>query len=85
MSTRPTDLVALLASPAGNLDAHLRALACTARRLRDREVLMHLRSASNADAMFVLLTRDDWRPTEHDQRGHFGAFEPKVSVIPKAK
>lgn len=69
----PTELVLLLVSPAGNLDAHLRALACTARRLRDRDVLMHLRSARSADTMFVVLTRDDWRPKAYNQPRPFRA------------
>jgi PTS system nitrogen regulatory IIA component len=62
-SAGSTDLVLLLVSPAENLGAHLRALACAARRLRDREVRKHLRLADGADAMFVVLTGDDWRAT----------------------
>jgi len=57
----PVDLVFLLLSPEGDDSIHLRALACVARRLRDREVATRLRSASDAAAIHIVLTSDTWR------------------------
>ncbi|MEZ0170977.1 PTS sugar transporter subunit IIA [Microvirga sp. TS319] len=55
------DLMFLLLSPDGKESTHLRALACVARRLRDREVAMRLRSATDAEALHIVLTSDAWR------------------------
>ncbi len=60
----PADLVFLLLSPQGDDPTHLRALACLARRLRDREVAARLRSAKDAEAIHVVLTSDTWREPE---------------------
>ncbi|WP_414470786.1 PTS sugar transporter subunit IIA [Microvirga sp. M2] len=57
----PADLMFLLLSPDGDESTHLRALACVARRLRDREVATRLRSATDAEAIHVVLTSDAWR------------------------
>jgi nitrogen PTS system EIIA component len=46
-----TDLVVLLLSPEDDLAAHLRALACIARRMRNNEVRQHLRAATGPDSV----------------------------------
>lgn len=56
----PTDIVVLLASPAGRHQDHLRALACIARRLRGRDVRELVRGTRSRDAIFVALTSDEW-------------------------
>jgi len=67
----PADLVFLLLSPDGDDATHLRALACVARRLRDREVAVRLRSAKDAEAIHVVLTSDAWRePEDEPETGH---------------
>ncbi|SCY57825.1 PTS sugar transporter subunit IIA [Microvirga guangxiensis] len=67
----PADLVFLLLSPDGDDPTHLRALACVARRLRDREVAARLRSAKDAEAIHVVLTSDAWRePDDEPEPGH---------------
>lgn len=67
----PADLVFLLLSPDGDDPTHLRALACVARRLRDREVAARLRSAKHAEAIHVVLTSDAWRePDDEPDPGH---------------
>jgi PTS system nitrogen regulatory IIA component len=67
----PADLVFLLLSPGGDDPTHLRALACVARRLRDREVAARLRSAKDAEALYIVLTSDTWRePGEEPETGH---------------
>lgn len=67
----PADLVFLLLSPYGDDPTHLRALACVARRLRDREVASRLRSAKDAEAIHVVLTSDTWRePDDEPEPGH---------------
>jgi len=60
----PADLAFLLLSPDGDNPTHLRALACVARRLRDRAVGARLRSAKDAEALFIVLTSDAWREPE---------------------
>lgn len=65
------DLAFLLLSPDGDDPTHLRALACVARRLRDREVAARLRSAKDVEAIYVVLTSDAWRePGEEPENGH---------------
>ncbi len=67
----PADLVFLLLSPEGDDPTHLRALACVARRLRDREVAARVRSAKDAEAIHVVLTSDAWRePDDEPETGH---------------
>jgi nitrogen PTS system EIIA component len=67
----PADLVFLLLSPGGDDPTHLRALACVARRLRDREVAERLRSAKHAEVIHIVLTSDTWRePGEEPETGH---------------
>jgi nitrogen PTS system EIIA component len=67
----PADLAFLLLSPDGDEPTHLRALACVARRLRDREVAARLRSAKGAEAIHVVLTSDAWRePDDEPEAGH---------------
>jgi PTS system nitrogen regulatory IIA component len=50
-----TDLVALLLSPGDSAGDHLRALACIARTLRDRNVRNLLRAAECRDSLYVIL------------------------------
>jgi len=70
----PADLVFLLLSPCGDDPTHLRALACVARRLRDRDVAARLRSAKDAEAIHILLTSDAWREPEGESAaGHSAA------------
>ena len=57
----PADLVMLILAPEGEDSLLLRALACAARRLRDREVAGKLRGGGNADALHIVLTSDAWR------------------------
>jgi PTS system nitrogen regulatory IIA component len=57
----PADLVMLILAPEGEDSLLLRALACAARRLRDREVAAKLRGAANAEALHIVLTSDAWR------------------------
>lgn len=67
----PADLVFLLLSPKGDDPTHLRALACMARRLRDRDVAARLRSAKDAEAIHIVLTSDAWRePDDDPEAGH---------------
>ena len=73
----PADLVFLLLSPGGDDPTHLRALACVARRLRDREVAARLRSAKDAEAIHIVLTSDTWRePGEEAETGHSATPHP---------
>lgn len=58
---RPADLVLLLLAPEGDDGILLRALSCTARRLRDREVADNLRAATSGEASYIILTSDAWR------------------------
>ena len=51
----PTDLVALILSPAESAGDHLQALACTARTLRDEKLRDLLRAAESRDAFYVIL------------------------------
>jgi PTS system nitrogen regulatory IIA component len=55
------DLVFLLLAPESDPSILLRALSCVARRLRDREVVEHLRVETGTDAIHVILTSDSWR------------------------
>ena len=76
----PSDLAFLLLSPDGDDSMHLRALACVVRRLRDLEVAECLRSANDADALYVMLTSDAWR--EHDGKPESGPFAtPQASNL----
>ncbi|RYD54003.1 MAG: PTS lactose transporter subunit IIC [Sphingomonadales bacterium] len=52
----PVDLVFVLLSPVDAGAAHLKALACVSRRLRDRGFAAKLRGAGSEDALFALLT-----------------------------
>jgi PTS system nitrogen regulatory IIA component len=58
---RPVDLVFLLLVPATSPGRLLPLLSIVVRRLRDREVLKHLRAGSGAAAIFAVLTSDSWR------------------------
>ena len=51
----PVDLVFMLLSPTDAGAAHLKALACVSRRLRDRGFAAKLRGAGSQDALFALL------------------------------
>jgi nitrogen PTS system EIIA component len=68
------DLAFLLLSPNGDDPMHLRALACVARRLRDREVAARMRSAEDAEAIHIVLTSDAWRVLDGEpETGHSAA------------
>jgi nitrogen PTS system EIIA component len=58
---RPVDLVFLLLVPRAKPGVLLPLLARVARRLRDREVLKHLRSECGAEAIHAVLTTEAWR------------------------
>jgi PTS system nitrogen regulatory IIA component len=60
----PADLVMLILAPQAEDGMLLRALACAARRLREREVAEKLRGAANAEALHIVLTSDAWRAPE---------------------
>ena len=53
----PVDLVFLLLAPEGAGADHLKALARIARQLRDTNVASGLRSATDAETMYTLLTQ----------------------------
>jgi PTS system nitrogen regulatory IIA component len=57
----PVDLAVLILCGEGDEATLLRALACAARRLQDREIAARLRSADSAEALHVMLTSDTWR------------------------
>lgn len=54
-----SDVVVLLVSPSNDANLHLRALACLARRLRNRDVRVKLRAADSADAILAILAGMD--------------------------
>ncbi|MCC2649927.1 MAG: hypothetical protein K0R61_89 [Microvirga sp.] len=60
----PVDLVLLMLGPEGSPGTLLRAMACGARRLRDRAVCERLRCAHDAEAMHAILSSDSWRAPE---------------------
>lgn len=53
---RPVDLVTLLLAPTDAGGAHLRALAKVSRLLRRQDLRQRLRTAPNAESLFVTLT-----------------------------
>ncbi|MGJ8564440.1 MAG: PTS sugar transporter subunit IIA [Alphaproteobacteria bacterium] len=55
---RPVDLVTLLIAPSDAGGAHLRALAQISRRLRREDLRAKLRSAPNAESLYVTLIDD---------------------------
>jgi PTS system nitrogen regulatory IIA component len=73
---RPVDLVFLLLVPRTEHDQLLPLLSGVVRRLRDREVLKHLRSGSSASASFAVLTTDSWRGTQQPAGSSFELAEP---------
>jgi PTS system nitrogen regulatory IIA component len=80
----PADLVFLLLSPEGDDPTHLRALACVARRLRDREVAARIRSAKDAEGIHIVLTSDAWRePDDEPETGH-SATQPAGDLTNRA-
>jgi PTS system nitrogen regulatory IIA component len=58
---RPADLVFLLAGAGAQPATLLPLLARIARRLRDREVLKHLRAGCSAEAIYAVLATEAWR------------------------
>ena len=60
----PVDLVLLMLGPEGSPGTLLRAMACGARRLRDRAVRERLRCAHDSEAMHAILSSDFWRASE---------------------
>jgi PTS system nitrogen regulatory IIA component len=59
---RPVDLVFLIAAAPAQPATLLPLLARVARRLRDREVLKHLRAECSAEAIYAVLATEAWRP-----------------------
>ena len=57
----PVDMVVALFSPPDAGADHLKALARVSRALRDGQFVAKLRGAGSADAMYVLLARDEAR------------------------
>lgn len=56
---QPVDLVFLLLAPEGAGADHLKALARISRSLRDKDLCEKLRGASNAEAIYSLLTDEN--------------------------
>ena len=56
MDDQPVDVVFMLLAPEGSGADHLKALSRIARLLRDQSMLAQLRSATDKDAIFTLLT-----------------------------
>jgi len=56
----PADLVVMILAPESDPRMLLRALSCTARRLREGDVAAHLRSARDAEALYAVLASDVW-------------------------
>jgi PTS system nitrogen regulatory IIA component len=71
---RPADLVFLLAGAQAQPATLLPLLACIARRLRDREVLKHLRAGSSAEAIYAVLATEAWR-------AHAGPLRQELASI----
>jgi nitrogen PTS system EIIA component len=57
----PADLVVMILAPHDDDRTLLRALSCTARRLREGDVAARLRSASDVETLYAVLVSDDWR------------------------
>jgi PTS system nitrogen regulatory IIA component len=58
IDARPVDLVCLVLVPKAPADGEpLNALACVARRLREKNVLDHLRKARTPDALYSVLVQ----------------------------
>jgi PTS system nitrogen regulatory IIA component len=58
---RLVDLVFLLLAPQADADMLLPVLSRIVRRLRDPEVLKHLRTGPSAEAVYAVLATDSWR------------------------
>jgi len=56
----PADLVVMILSPMGEERTLLRALSCVARRLRTPDLTARLRTATDVDALYAILTSDSW-------------------------
>ncbi len=60
----PADLAILILAPENDNRTLLRALSCTARRLREGDVATRLRAASEAEALYTVLVSDVRNGTE---------------------
>ena len=80
----PSDLAFLLLSPDGDDSTHLRMLACVVRRLRDREIAECLRSADDAETLYVLLTSDAWRERDDKPETGHSATQPASDLTNRA-
>ncbi|WP_166802196.1 PTS sugar transporter subunit IIA [Microvirga pakistanensis] len=56
----PADLVVMILAPQDDNRTLLRALSCTARRLREGDVAARLRSASDVETLYAVLVSDVW-------------------------
>jgi nitrogen PTS system EIIA component len=54
------DLVVMILAPKNDDRTLLRALSCTARRLREGDVAARLRSASDAEGLYAVLVSNTW-------------------------
>jgi PTS system nitrogen regulatory IIA component len=80
----PSDLAFLLLSPDNDDSTHLRMLACVVRRLRNREIAECLRSADDAETLYVLLTSDVWRERDDKPETGHSATQPDSDLTNRA-
>jgi PTS system nitrogen regulatory IIA component len=59
IDAEPVSIVVLLLAPEGAGADHLKALARTSRLLRDRQSVNKLKSSSDAEALYAVLTQDE--------------------------
>jgi len=60
----PADLVVMILVPEDDNRTLLRALSCTARRLREGDVAARLRSANDAATLYAVLVSEIWSDAE---------------------
>lgn len=60
----PADLVVMILAPESDPQMLLRALSCTARRLREGDIAARLRSARDAEALYAVLASDVWNSVD---------------------
>ena len=58
MDRKPVDLVFVLLAPAESGAEHLKALARVSRQLRSEDICAKLRSTSDVQAIYAILTED---------------------------
>ncbi|MFO7309875.1 MAG: PTS sugar transporter subunit IIA [Pseudomonadota bacterium] len=60
----PADIVMLVLAPEGDERPLLVAMSCVARSMRDSALVSRLRTAKDAEALYLLLTSDAWQGAE---------------------